>query len=171
MTELARDKLREAEFFLDLALVAGNEDRIRYYLSAFLSASRSTTFVLKRECGDEPGFEEWYSQKQETMRNDPLFRVLKEFRNHVIKRAPVTPSDGVVETSIEEGENEVSVEVVIESDTEYFFQTLPQDVHTEIPDRIQEQYLREYSFTPIKELCEEYLERLEGIIREWEERC
>lgn len=171
MTKRTPDKYREAGFFLDKTLSTDDKDEMRYYLSAFLSAARSTTWVLEREYDEEPEFEEWYSEKQKWMKNDPLFRILKEYRNHVVKTTTVTPSDGVIDVHVDETpEKHISITITSEKGSQYFFQSLPEDVYVEVPDDIESQYHNQYAFTPLEELCRKYLNKIDQIITEWENK-
>jgi hypothetical protein len=89
----ARDKLQEAEFFLDRLREHDSGRDFRYYLSAFLSAARSVTWVLQAELkskyGDE--FERWYEPHQRTLAVDRIARIVKEARNILLKRGSREP--------------------------------------------------------------------------------
>jgi hypothetical protein len=60
-----------------------------FNLSAFLSALRSTTFYLQVQYGNEERFAEWYGRAQETMKKDPLLKLLNELRRKAIHQKPV----------------------------------------------------------------------------------
>jgi hypothetical protein len=56
-----QQKYNEAEYFLEMMKENDeNRQRFKYNLSAFLSAARSVTFVLQKECSKNPEFKEWY---------------------------------------------------------------------------------------------------------------
>ncbi len=75
------DKLDEAKYFLSqLKLNIINVSIFRYNLSAFLSAIRSVTFFLQKECNGIPGFSEWYVMEQEKMKSDPYMKFLNDKR-------------------------------------------------------------------------------------------
>lgn len=75
-------KLFEADFFLDKILESKSELREpRYYLSAFLAASRSITFALQACMSGADGFDLWYSKKSEMLKKDKRARYFVEARN------------------------------------------------------------------------------------------
>lgn len=85
---LVEDKQAEAEFFLEKMTVAGariNLFEVRCYFSAFVSAARSISFALQAVMDDVEGFKEWYSSKQDILRQNPLARFFVERRNDVQK--------------------------------------------------------------------------------------
>ncbi|NSZ85224.1 hypothetical protein G6L97_13720 [Agrobacterium tumefaciens] len=85
----AVEKLLEAEYFLaHLAQVSG--PAFQFELNAFLSASRSVTFVLQKVMSEVPGFATWYAQKQAVMRTDTAMRFFIELRNISQKQGPVS---------------------------------------------------------------------------------
>ena len=61
------EKLLEAEHFLG-RLAVSNGLKFQFELNAFLSASRSVTFVLQKAMFDVPGFADWYAQRQDQMK-------------------------------------------------------------------------------------------------------
>lgn len=87
MTEAAREKLREARYFLDRMRETKTEPEFKYNLSAFLSAARSVTFYLQKEYRGDAEFEEWYSGVRDLMKESPLFTAIVEARNHVQKES------------------------------------------------------------------------------------
>jgi len=58
-------------------------------LQSFLALARSVTQVMQKECNKITGFKEWYSIKQERMKNDPDMRFLLEMRNKSLKEKSV----------------------------------------------------------------------------------
>jgi hypothetical protein len=91
---LARDKLREAQFFLDKLIERGETGaEFRYYLSAFSSAARSVTLVLQAELrpkyGDE--FSSWYDGHRKALGDDRMGQVVKEVRNTLLKEGSREP--------------------------------------------------------------------------------
>lgn len=88
---LVEEKLLEAEYFLNrLHFLAFVE--FTYELNAFLSASRSVTFLLQKEMRHVPGFDEWWSDRVTEMRNDPVMEFFKESRNFSQKEGRVSVS-------------------------------------------------------------------------------
>jgi len=90
--ELTGQKLREAKFFFRLLnqtsqeVVLNAPEVFEFYLSAFLSAARSVTFVLQYEEKDkyDDWFPTWFSNRSEDDRQ--LLNFLKKQRNFVEKR-------------------------------------------------------------------------------------
>jgi hypothetical protein len=81
-------KLAEADFFCDHLAEAGFDVfAAECYFNAFVASSRTVTLALQRSMNGVPGFEEWYRQRQETMRADPLARFFNDARNAIVKRA------------------------------------------------------------------------------------
>ncbi len=75
------DKLDEAKYFLSqLKKNIINVSIFRYNLSAFLSAIRSVTYFLQKECHNVPGFSEWYTKEQEKMKRDLYMKFLNDKR-------------------------------------------------------------------------------------------
>jgi hypothetical protein len=58
----------------------------RWSLNAFLQALRNVTFRLQTELAGQAWFPNWYEEKREVMRSDPLLRATLEGRNIVAKR-------------------------------------------------------------------------------------
>lgn len=79
-------KIAEAEFFLNLlhrATVRDNMQEVKYYLSAFLSASRCVLqYALDEIKQNGPSQQIWYDKK---VAND-LFRLFKELRDNNIHK-------------------------------------------------------------------------------------
>jgi hypothetical protein len=87
------DKVKEADFFLEKLRESGlNFNEARFYFSAFVTASRSITFVLQSVLSDHVPFKSWYEAKQAQLKSDPLSRFFLEVRNEVQKRGsnPIT---------------------------------------------------------------------------------
>jgi hypothetical protein len=83
------EKLLEAEHFL--ALLPHSSGLVfQFELNAFLSASRSVTFVLQKAMSDVPGFANWYAQQQASMKADDAMRFFIELRNISQKQGPVS---------------------------------------------------------------------------------
>jgi hypothetical protein len=91
--DVVDEKLREADFFVTKMEEIGPEPYPwRFYFSAFVTAARSVTFAMQYSMNDIVGFTEWYSIRQDSLRDDPLSRYLTIVRNEVQKRGtnPVT---------------------------------------------------------------------------------
>lgn len=197
----ARDKFEEADFFLCQMKKTRGTSQFRYYLSAFLSASRSITLYLQKQFSDYDGFQEWYNKKQEWMKSDVVFQFIDENRDYVVHQGI---AEGKHEVRIENpGDSSIPGEIFIDGsssssytvgggsvasieikgltesafahgDFEFEFQDTIFDVETQhkyyfldildemdVPNKIRE--------TPVTEVCSYYLEKMNGIITEWEE--
>jgi hypothetical protein len=101
-----QSKYREAEFFLGKLDGAYYEDVRRmfkkskkppvfqYYLSAFLSAARSVTWIMRNEYSKRPGWEEWY-REQKADENSQLLTLFNQLRIRSEKVEPVLPGRAI----------------------------------------------------------------------------
>ncbi|WOK07810.1 hypothetical protein RT717_04115 [Imperialibacter roseus] len=79
-------KVGEADYFLTkLNETHSWEPEYNYLFSAFVSALRSITFTLQFVMKKYPGFEPWYTSRQEKLRKSELAKSFVEFRNHAQK--------------------------------------------------------------------------------------
>lgn len=83
------EKLLEAEHFLG-GMTRSSGLTFQFELNAFLSACRSVSFYLQKSLSEVPGFENWYSVQQESMRTDPAMRFFLDLRNVSQKQGPVS---------------------------------------------------------------------------------
>lgn len=83
------EKLQESEHFL-ARLTQSSGLKLQFELNAFLSASRSVTFVLQKAMSDVHGFSHWYAQRQASMKADESMRFFLELRNISQKQGPVS---------------------------------------------------------------------------------
>jgi len=82
----ARNKLGQARYFaLQASRAAADRDALVSNFEAAIVFARSVTLCLQSDFHDSPGFPEWYSQKQEMMRKDPIFNLFVEKRNYILK--------------------------------------------------------------------------------------
>ena len=85
---LARFKLEQSCFFKTHASEAiSAQQRVAFYnfIEAAIVFSRSVTLFLQKEYRHKPGFNNWYSSKQEMMKEDPIFEFFLKKRNYVLK--------------------------------------------------------------------------------------
>ena len=80
------NKLEETEFFLKQTRDAKNWTHALFFLSAYLSAARSVTFVLKKDYKRSRGFEEWYGLVEKRLAESELGRVALKARNRFQKQ-------------------------------------------------------------------------------------
>jgi len=79
---IVEEKIEETNFFLEQLMNSKNFlFDARYYLSAFLSASRSITFVLQASISKIDGFQKWYAEQQDKLKQNELARYFLETRN------------------------------------------------------------------------------------------
>lgn len=83
------EKLLEAEHFL-ARLVFANGMALQFELNAFLSASRSVTFMMQSALSKVQGFEDWYALRVAEMRADAALRFFLELRNISQKSGPIS---------------------------------------------------------------------------------
>lgn len=83
MTDLARDKIREAEFFLDKLRETTESDAFRFYLSAFLSATWSVFDHLNTEWKGSEGFDDWYLDRKKVLKSDQFYNFMRNARHCV----------------------------------------------------------------------------------------
>lgn len=88
------DKVAEAEFFLQRMAESGTDMfAFKCYLSAYLSASRTTTLALQ-QFKSLPGFDAWYEPHRDRLKSDPLAKFLLEARNSHVHGGPHPVSSG-----------------------------------------------------------------------------
>ena len=83
------ERLQECEHFLG-RMAEASYNEFNFELNAFLSASRSVTFVLQRSLAHAPGFEAWYASQREQMKGDAAMTFFLELRNVSQKQGPVS---------------------------------------------------------------------------------
>ena len=84
------EKLLEAEHFLAHMVETDELLEFQFELNAFLSASRSVTFVLQKSLAHIPDFTAWYEQQQARMKADAAMRFFLELRNISQKQGPIS---------------------------------------------------------------------------------
>jgi hypothetical protein len=85
-----RKKHDEAKFFLDLMESNfGSFPDFNYYVSAFISAARSVTWVMRAEYQTKEGWEAWYDARQPTIVDDKFLKDANELRVRSVKSEPV----------------------------------------------------------------------------------
>jgi hypothetical protein len=139
---MTRHKINEARFFLQHAETSIDRPIIfSYYLSAFVSAARSSTFVLKYEIGKDHEFKNWYAKKQDLMNKDAIFSFFNSVR---------------IETIHHEGKikfrRKISLGVI--------------EAEVEQPDRKIEMYFDDEQWTKRNgiEMCDEYFNKLSALV-------
>lgn len=85
--QIVEYKVAESDFFLDKIIESSydlnvNIHEASYYLSAFLSATRSITFCIQASISDIPNFDNWYSKQQEILKSNSIAKYFLNARNH-----------------------------------------------------------------------------------------
>ncbi len=83
------ERLQESEHFL-FRLVTAPHAEFEFELNAFLSATRSVTFVFQKCLSHVPDFDAWYHARREEMKRDSAMRFFIELRNISQKHGPVS---------------------------------------------------------------------------------
>lgn len=83
---LVVNKVAEADFFLEkLNKAHSYTPDFDFYLSAYVTASRSITFALQAVMADVPEFGSWYEIRQERLNGSELAKYFVKLRNHLQK--------------------------------------------------------------------------------------
>ncbi len=98
----AEEKLEASMFFLG-KMRESNLDRKQFifYLDAFLSTSRSITFVLQKEFWHNPKFKCWYCKKQDEMKADKDMKYFADMRDVSIHEQSPETQTVITVSSIE----------------------------------------------------------------------
>jgi hypothetical protein len=99
----ARRKLEEAEFFLErLRENYGKVKKFDWYLSAFISSSRSVTWVVRSEYSRVPGWRDWWKELGKATDADEisLLKGTNMVRIRTEKREPLHTDTKVVAKQI-----------------------------------------------------------------------
>jgi hypothetical protein len=116
MRSVAITTLGKARFFAEQAGLAGANDReaVTNNLEAAIVFARSVTFHLQSQFAHAPGFDVWYAEQQQRLRNDRLGRFLLEQRNYVLKvgPAPIKRNISVSITDTLQMTAELSIKVI-----------------------------------------------------------
>jgi hypothetical protein len=139
-----------------------------FSLDAFLSTSRSVTFVLQKEFADNPKFQSWYGQKRDEMKKDPLMKFFVDMRDVSIhERSPQT--EAVVTTSFTETlsiSDSVSLTLTHPNGTKEVFEPKHSDAQGEQPTPKESPAVQCYYFfsqnndNDVVSLCAQYYEKL-----------
>ncbi len=90
-----RQKLDEAAYFLQRVqehyfdALEDNGRPLIYYVSAFVSAARSVTWIMKSEYGGLDGWKAWYDARKPTAEDQALLRKFTDVRNRSQKADPL----------------------------------------------------------------------------------
>ena len=177
-----QQKYNEAEYFLGMMKQNDeNRQRFKYNLSAFLSATRSVTFVLQKEYSKNPKFKEWYSKKQKWMEGDALFKFFVGKRNYVLKERLIDPQAEISITVDVVGVASISVETEVRDAEgnlkDYEYSEPPAKPKPASKPNSREETKYKWFFKDWQEtdedvitLCERYLKELKIIVEEAESK-
>ena len=171
-------KLQEAQFFLGrLAQTRGTEE-FAFYLSAFVSAARSITWVFRAECKDLPGWSDWYDQKRPSPDEQHLMKQFNAVRVRSVKVDPLEVGL-TVEVRIPPGALTAAARAAFtsnEGNHERCFVSRREDgkvlVSVSGVEAIGDVYellltVGEFPGSDIQRICECYLALLSGVVNEW----
>ncbi len=89
-------KLQEAKFFLlHLERDWRHIPNFEFYLSAFISAARSVTWVMRYEYGKIDGWEKWFSKRQPPSHLRDSLRKMNDLRVRATKTEPIRTTTSV----------------------------------------------------------------------------
>lgn len=109
------DKLKEAHFFLKkLEEHYYQQPDIDYYLSAFISSSRSVIWVMQSEYSNVRGWREWYNSREPTLEEAIFLKSINEVRIRSEKKEPLRTSFQMA-VDIDERDNTPDLEDAVES--------------------------------------------------------
>ncbi len=178
-----RYKLNEARFFLDrIQADWRNLPDFDFYLSAFVSAARSVTWVMRAEYGKAPDWEAWFDKKAPTARRRELLKRMNIVRVRATKTRPIRTRAKVnLSVPVETFSDELSK--LSQPGTDLRFRLIPVDAsNTEmyivVNDRIvgkgnldnAEHELPEFGGVDSTAVCLEYFDELESLVSECEAR-
>lgn len=85
-----RDKLKEARFFLQkLEDYYTQQPDFDYYLSAYISSSRSVIWLMRNEYSNVKGWKEWYDSKEPTLEEIFFLKNVNNVRVRSVKKEPL----------------------------------------------------------------------------------
>jgi hypothetical protein len=87
---LVEERLLEAEYFCARMRSSGDSERFGYDLNAFLSAARSTTFLMQKELSHVPGFRDWWEARRGVLGRDEAAAFFLRLRNFSQKEGRVS---------------------------------------------------------------------------------
>jgi hypothetical protein len=172
-------KLEEARFFLKhVEHHWRNVPEIDFYLSAFVSAARSVTWIMKAEFGKTPGWKSWYESKKPDEGVRALLKSMTDIRNRAIKEQPVRtqttakisiPPEAVTSEVIAflngGASGQVQLEALDATNTRFL---LKQGGKVLAPVTLEHasHALPEFGNRDSKDVCREYLVELEALVNE-----
>ena len=88
--KFTKKKLDEAEFFLTKMKNSINKSPdFDHYFNAFVSVSRSVTWIMKKECNRIEQFNFWHESKILSDHEKDILKMFTKWRNRSIKQKPL----------------------------------------------------------------------------------
>ena len=170
-----RQKLEEAKYFLSqMQANIENPKNFAFNLSAFLSAARSVTFVMRSEFARFSGFDGWYKSKQEEMNGDGDFKFFNDMRVVTIHQRTVTPHRKT-HITISETISASLTRKVVDKDGNVVSERTSEPKAEKSPEEKvtikHSWYFEERPDEDLLELCNAYVQKLEKLVDECEKRC
>ena len=179
MTTRTEYKLEEARFFLaHLEKHWNHVPHVDFYLSAFVSAARSVTWIMKAEFSDVSGWKEWYEGKKPSREIRDLLKTMNDVRVRAVKTTPLKTRT-TANVTIPPEDVTPRVLALLEGGTRQLIHLEPIDetntvFHIKHGDEIlakahlnsASHELPEFGGRDAKDVCREYLTELEGVVSE-----
>jgi hypothetical protein len=172
----ARNKLSEAEYFLDrMVETQADRDAFEYNLSAFLAAFRSVDYVMTAEFDDRPGFANWHRTQVTKVKADKGMKLLVDKRHLTIHKEPVKPR-AEIEVKVSE-----TIRVNATASVVVRHKDGTTEVHRSAPKAAKEPaakskteiewrwYFNELPDVDVVTLCQESVSKLDAIVAECEQ--
>jgi hypothetical protein len=172
-------KLEEARFYLaHLEQHWNHVPHVDFYLSAFISAARSITWVMNAEFSRVTGWKEWYEAKKPSSEIRTLLKAMNDVRVRSVKRVPVKtrttanvtiPAEQLTPRVIallqSEERHALNLEPIDETHTVFFIKH-GDEILAKAHLNSAAHELPEFKGRDAKDVCREYLVELEGLVSE-----
>lgn len=181
-----QQKYNEAEYFLGMMKEnIDNRQKFEYNVNAFVSAARSVTSVLQKDCSKYSEFDEWYCKTQLQMKRNELFKFFKKNRDYSIHEGTINMKSNIeIEVpSLEIQADMNSVEAIVRKangtikDYECFESPVKSTITSKQDDKEIIEYRwvfknspNEYRNVGVITLCNEYLNGLKVIVDDAENK-
>jgi hypothetical protein len=169
-------KLEESKYFLDRTRENINSRKyFSFNLSAFLSSTRSVTWVMQKEFRHCNGFDKWYEDERTQMKKDPQCKFIVDKRDVTVHERTIMPnkkvSVNIKEKKIMVNES-VNVKVIRNGNVISESTSIPRH-SIEIPDINEKEkeysisrFFMEYPDDDLLKVCEQYLGKLGELVEE-----
>lgn len=176
-----RLKLEEASFFQrHLDKHWRHIPQVDFYLSTFVSAARSVTWVMRYEYGKRPGWSEWFEEKKPEPHTRELLRKMNDVRVRSNKTEPIRTRT-TAKVTISPDQITPELEYLLRDGGKEQFRLQPTDAsntqaYIMIGDRVlaratidqAEHEIPEFEGRDAKDVCQDYLAELEALVSECE---